>query len=147
MLAGGVVLGTFLVFATVWGIVATWRVAAAFRVGGAVVQWQDGPDLVVMAAPLLAAVASFAWPGVGMKRPVRSMVVLLPLTVLVGVGLGEGDARLLEYVAAAHGYHHCDTLDVWDPHGSRGGGPALRSWGYSRSACPTNGPVVEAAPG
>lgn len=140
MLAGGVILGTFLLFASLWGAVATWRVAKAFQAGGLIVQWQDGPDLVVMAAPLLAVTASLAWPGKRMERPGRSFVIVVLLTVLAGIGLGKGDALALEHVASLHGYHHCETLDVWDPHGGRGGGPALRSWGYSRSACPAHDP-------
>ena len=138
MLAGSVFLGAFLLLSSLWGAVATWRVATAFRTGGGIVQWQDGPDLVVMAAPLLVIVASRAWPGWGATRPILSCVLFGLGTVLVGVGLGNGDALLLGYVASAHGYHRCETLDVWDPHGNRGGGPALRSWGYSRAACPAS---------
>lgn len=137
---GGVLMGALLLFASVWGAVATWRVAAAFRTGGPVVRWQDGPDLVVMAAPLLAAAACFMWPGRGLERPGRSFVVFVLLTALFGIGLGKGDAAMLDHVASAHGYRYCETLDAWDPHGSRGGGPALRSWGYSRSACPARAP-------
>lgn len=134
--AGLLVLGAFLLLASVWGVVETWRVAAAFRAGGPTVDWQDGPDLVVMAAPLVSAAASFGWPGVSARHPLLSCGGYAALTLLVGAGLGMADASLLDRIAAANGFHHCGTLDVWDPHGGRGGGPVLRSWGYSRTACP-----------
>ena len=140
-LVGLMLVGAFLLFSSLWGVVATWRVAAAFRDGGTNVNWRDGPDLVVMAAPLLVAALRRAWPG-RMDRPFRSMLVSALLAVLIGTALGKGDAVLLDRVASLHGYHYCETLDVWDPHGSRGGGPALQSWGYSRAACPASGPAT-----
>ncbi len=139
-------IGALLLLSSVWGAVATWRVAASFRIGGTIVRWQDGPDLVVMAAPLLVAGIRRLWPG-RLDRPLRTMLASALLTLLIGAGLGKGDAMMLARVAAANGYRYCQTLDVWDPHGGRGGGPALQSWGYSRAACPANGPIVEANPG
>ena len=82
-----------------------------------------------------------------MRHPLLSCMAYVIAMVLGGIALGEGDALLLERIAVAHGYHYCDTLDVWDPHGNRGGGPALRSWGYSRAACPANGPIVDGTSG
>ena len=144
--AGAVLIGAFLLATSLWGALATWRVAMAFRTGSTAVQWHDGPDLVVMAAPLLVAAAAFVWPGSGTARPILSGIALLVSTVLVGTVLGKGDALLLDHVASANGYHYCPALDVWDPHGNRGGGPALSSWGYSRLACPASGPTTGAAP-
>jgi hypothetical protein len=109
-------------------------------------RWQDGPDLVVMAAPLLVAGIRRVWPG-RLDWPLRSMLASALLTLLIGAGLGKGDAVMLDRVAAANGYHYCQTLDVWDPHGSRGGGPALQSWGYSRTACTANRPHRRGGPG
>ena len=145
-LVGLVVVAAFLLLSSLWGVVATWRVAAAFRDGGATVNWRDGPDLVVMAAPLLVAALRRVWPG-RPDRPFRSVLVSALLAALIAVALGEGDARLLDHVASSHGYRYCQALDVWDPHGSRSGGPALQSWGYSRAACPASGPAVGADPG
>ena len=141
MLVGMALLGVFLLFSSLWGLVATWRVAAAFQSGAATVDWRDGPDLVVMAAPLVAAAIRRVWPG-RLDRPIRSVLVSALLAVLIGVGLGEGDARLLDHIASLHGYRYCQALDIWDPHGNRGGGPALQSWGYSRAACPVSGPAT-----
>ncbi len=135
-LAGFAVLGVFMLAASLWGAVATWRVAASFGGDADVVHWQDGPDLVVMAAPLLAALACFAGPWRRTDRPLLPVVAFAVLTGLIGTGLGKGDALLLDRVAASRGYHYCPALDTWDPHGNRGGGPALTSWGYSRLACP-----------
>ena len=145
-LAGAVLIGAFLLLTSLWGALATWRVAETFRTGRTVVQWQDGPDLVVMAAPLLAAAIGFVWPGKRIGHPILSCVAFVLLTVLIGIGLGKGDALMLDHIASAQGYHYCPTLDVWDPHGNRGGGPALSSWGYSRLACPASGPTIEMTP-
>ena len=57
--AGAVLIGTFLLLTSLWRALATWRVAETFRTGRTVVRWQDRPDLVVMAAPLLAAAFGF----------------------------------------------------------------------------------------
>ena len=145
-LAGAVLIGALMLVTSLWGAFATWRVAVAFRNGSTVVQWQDGPDLVVMAAPLLVAVIGVVWPEAGMNRPILSWVAFVLLTVLVGIGLGNGDALVLDRIASANGYHYCPTLDVWDPHGNRGGGPALSSWGYSRLDCPARGRITNTAP-
>ena len=42
-LVGLALVGAFLLLSSLWGVVATWRVAAAFRDGGATVYWRDGP--------------------------------------------------------------------------------------------------------
>lgn len=135
-LAGAIVLGIFMLATSLAGAVATWRVAMVFQAGGEVVQWRDGPDLVVMAAPLLAAALYVALPATLKARPVLSCALSALFAVLIGIGLGRGDALVLEHVAAVNGYHYCPANNVWDLHGNRGGGPALRSWGYSRLRCP-----------
>ena len=135
-LGGLWVLAAFLLVCSVWGLVLSWRVAAAFRTGDDIVHWPDGPDLVVMAAPLLVAALGRAVPLWSVRRPVLGLLWPVLLTVLVGAALGKADAVLLDRHAAAHGYRYCPALDVWDPHGGRGGGPALSSWGYARGACP-----------
>ena len=106
-LAGGAVLGAFLLLGSLWGVVLTWRVAASFRTGDAVVHWQDGPDLVVMAAPLLVAAAGRVLPLWSTRHPLLGLAGLVLLTALVGAGLGKGDAVLLDRYAAARGYHYC----------------------------------------
>ncbi len=140
-LFGLLAIGALLLSSFLWGVVATWRVASGFQGGGAIVEWRDGPDLVVMAAPLLVAAIRSIWPG-RLDRPIRTVLVSALLVVLLGAALGKGDAVLLDRVASHYGYHCCRTLDVWDPHGSRGGGPSLHSWGYSRAACPGHGPAI-----
>ncbi len=130
--------GAFLVVSFAFGVAAYVALAAEFRSGAAAVQWSETTDLVIFLAPLLTAAVCYF--GRSRMRGAWSMLVVpVALTLAFGFLLGKGAAAAMTAYAAGHGYHACRMEDVVDPNGGRGGGPALRSWGYSRLACP---PVV-----
>ena len=116
----------------VWSWLAT---LTSFRSGASSVNWSEGTDLIVFLAPLITALVIWLTRRSQLWRWPRAIWSAAFLLFILGLAIVKGASLSLDYIGAAYGYHACAGSNVIDAYGSRGGGPALISWGYNRQGC------------